>query len=75
MPYQATAMRPRITAGRLAPRTPNAMRAVTGYGTPVCWEGRATRLHSQYTATMPTSRASSTCEAEMPSAKRLPAKT
>jgi hypothetical protein len=35
MPYHATAIKPRMIAGMLAPRTPNTLRQITGYGTPV----------------------------------------
>src|ERR1700709_2246662 len=35
MPYQATAIRPRMMAGTLAPRTPNGIREATGEGGPV----------------------------------------
>ncbi len=45
MPYQATAIRPRMMAGMLAPSTPKELRHTTGYGTPACWLGLATRLH------------------------------
>ena len=35
----------RMTAGTFAPSTPNAVRQITGYGTPATWLGLATRLH------------------------------
>ena len=44
MPYQATAISPRMIAGMFAPSTPNDIREITGYGMPVAWLGRATRL-------------------------------
>ena len=47
MPYQATAIRPRMMAGTFAPSTPNAARLITGYGTPVTWLGLATRLQKK----------------------------
>ena len=47
MPYQATAIRPRMMAGTLAPSTPNTDRQITGYGTPVTWLGLATRLQKK----------------------------
>ena len=75
MPYQATAIRPRMMAGMFAPSTPNALRQMTGYGTPVAWLGRATRLQRKYTIVMPTSSATSTCQPARPSANRLPAVT
>ena len=75
MPYQATAMRPRMMAGMLAPRTPNTLRQITGYGTPVAWLGLATRLQKKLTMTMPISNAMSTCQLASPNAKRLPAVT
>ena len=37
MPYQATAIRPRMMAGMFAPRTPKEIREATGYGVPVAW--------------------------------------
>lgn len=74
-PYQATAMRPRMTAGMLAPRTPNTARLMTGYGTPVFWLGLATRLQKTWTMTMPTTSATSTCQDAMPSANSDPAVT
>ena len=64
-----------MIAGILAPLTPKQIRVVTGYGTPACWDGLATRLQSMLTATMPTNSETSTCHDEMPSAKRLPANT
>ncbi|XQU68672.1 hypothetical protein OJJOAM_001403 [Cupriavidus sp. H18C1] len=73
MPYHATAIRPRITAGMLAPSTPNEARQITGYGVPVTWLGLATRLQKNCTMTMPTSSAASTCQLVRPSANRLPA--
>jgi hypothetical protein len=36
-----------MIAGMFAPSTPNATREITGYGVPVAWLGRATRLHSR----------------------------
>jgi hypothetical protein len=47
MPYQATAMAPRMMAGTLAPRTPKTVRQMTGYGTPVSCDGLATRLQKK----------------------------
>src|SRR4051812_16990244 len=75
MPYQATAISPRMIAGMLAPSTPNGLRHTTGYGTPACWLGLATRLHRKYTMVMPTNSARSPCQLARPSAKRLPAVT
>lgn len=75
MPYHAIAISPRITAGTLAPSTPNVARHATGYGTPICWLGRAIRLHSRFTIVMPTISAISTCQLVSPSANRLPANT
>lgn len=74
-PYQAIAMRPRMIAGTFAPSTPNTARLITGYGTPVRWEGLATRLAKTWTIRMPTTRAMSTCQLAMPSAKSEPAVT
>ena len=75
MPYQATATRPRITAGTLAPRTPKTDRQITGNGTPVRWLGLATRLQKNRTMEMPTMRQMKTCQLVSPRAKRLPAVT
>lgn len=75
MPYQATAMRPRITAGMLAPSTPNVARQMTGYGTPLRWLDFAIKFANTLTMPMPTSSAINTCQLVSPSAKRLPAKT
>ena len=75
MPYQATAINPRMMAGIFAPSTPNEIRDATGYGVPVACDGRATRLHRKYTMVMPTSSAINTCQAANPSANRLPAVT
>ena len=48
MPYQATAIRPRMIAGMLAPSTPNTERQMTGYGTPgALADGLATRLQKK----------------------------
>ena len=66
MPYQATAISPRMIAGMFAPNTPNEIRDATGYGVPVAWLGRATRLHRKYTIVIPTSNAISTCHAARP---------
>ncbi|MCY1235111.1 hypothetical protein D9M72_477150 [compost metagenome] len=74
-PYQATAIRPRMMAGMLAPLTPKTARLMTGYGTPVSWLGFATRLQKMLTITMPANRATSTCQLASPRAKRLPAVT
>ena len=71
MPYQATAIRPRMMAGMFAPSTPKEIRDATGYGVPVACEGRATRLHRKYTMVIPTSNAISTCQAANPNANRL----
>src|SRR6476661_1573244 len=73
MPYQATAIRPRMMAGMLAPRTPKTERQITGYGTPVRWLGLATRLQKNRTMVMPTMRHTNTCQLVRPRAKRLPA--
>src|SRR5689334_18881659 len=75
IPYQATAMSPRMIAGTFAPSTPNDARQITGYGTPVTWLGFATRLQKTCTMPMPTSNASSTCQLDRPSMNRLPAVT
>src|SRR6478736_7240 len=75
MPYQATAINPRMIAGMFAPNTPNEIRDATGYGVPVACDGRATRLHRKYTMVMPTNNAISTCHAANPNANRLPAVT
>ncbi len=47
MPYQATAIRPRMIAGTFAPSTPKTLRQITGYGTPVSCDGFATRLQKK----------------------------
>ncbi|MGF6937554.1 hypothetical protein OKW41_006716 [Paraburkholderia sp. UCT70] len=75
MPYHATAIRPRITAGTFAPSTPKVARHATGYGTPFSWLGFAIRLHSTFTSVMPISSDTSTCQLVRPSANRLPANT
>src|SRR6476661_7184543 len=75
MPYQATAINPRMIAGMFAPNTPNEIRDATGYGVPVACDGRATRLHRKYTIVIPTNNAISTCHAANPNANRLPAVT
>ena len=75
MPYQATAISPRMIAGMFAPNTPNEIRDATGYGVPVACDGRATRLHRKYTIVIPTSNATNTCHAANPNANRLPAVT
>ncbi len=36
-----------MIAGMFAPRTPNTLRQITGYGTPVTWLGLATRLQKK----------------------------
>ena len=68
MPYQATAINPRMIAGMFAPNTPNEIRDATGYGVPVACDGRATRLHRKYTIVIPTNNAISTCHAANPNA-------
>ena len=75
MPYQATAMRPRITAGMLAPSTPNTERQMTGNGTPVRCDGLATRLQKKSTIEMPTMRQMKTCQLVRPRANSEPAVT
>jgi hypothetical protein len=47
MPYQATAIAPRMMAGTFAPRTPKTVRQIAGYGTPVSCDGLATRLQKK----------------------------
>ncbi len=64
-----------MMAGMLAPSTPNTLRQITGYGTPVAWLGLATRLQKTLTITMPINNATSTCQLASPSANRLPAVT
>ncbi|SAL45967.1 hypothetical protein AWB72_04823 [Caballeronia concitans] len=75
MPYHATAISPRMTAGMFAPSTPKVARHATGYGTPATWLGFAMRLHSTFTSPMPIRSDTSTCQLVRPSAKRLPANT
>src|SRR6478736_5628084 len=75
MPYQATAINPRMIAGMFAPSTPNEIRDATGYGVPVACDGRATRLHRKYTIVIPTNNAISTCHAARPNANNDPAVT
>ncbi|MNN73787.1 hypothetical protein D3C81_1899360 [compost metagenome] len=75
MPYQATAIKPRMTAGIFAPNTPNASRQITGYGTAACWLGLATRLAINCTMQIPPSKAINTCQLANPSANRLAANT
>ncbi len=70
-PYQAIAMTP----GMFAPLMPKIARFTTGYGTPVFWLGLATRFAKTWTMTMPTTRATSTCQAAMPRANSEPAVT
>ncbi len=75
MPYQATAMSPRMMAGTLAPSTPNTERQMTGNGTPVRWQGLATRLQKNSTMEMPTMRQMNTCQLVRPRANSEPAVT
>jgi hypothetical protein len=64
-----------MIAGMFAPLTPNTLRQMTGYGTPVACDGFATRLQKKCTMPMPTSSEISTCQLARPSANRLPAVT
>ena len=66
MPYQAMAMTARMSAGRLAPNTPNEMRAMTGNGAPVRCPANPVRFMRKNTITMPTTRATNTCHASSP---------
>ena len=68
-------MQPRMMAGMFAPRTPKIARLITGYGTPVTWLGLATRLQKNITMPMPTTSATSTCQAAMPRLNSAPAVT
>ena len=53
MPYQAMATKPRMSAGTLAPKVPKAMRARTGYGSPVACPIQPERFMSMKATMMP----------------------
>lgn len=73
-PYHTMPTTPRISAARFAPITPIETRAITGKGMPCLKLGLPTQFISTYTMRMPMVSASSTCQPEMPSRKRLAAK-
>ena len=66
MPYQAMAIAARISAARLAPKTPNEMRAITGKGTPVAWPANPVRFIRKNTTVMPSINAMNTCQPTSP---------
>ena len=47
MPYQATAIKPRMMAGMFAPSTPNTVRQITGC-TPVTFQQLAAGFQREY---------------------------
>ncbi len=68
MPNHAIATAPRMRAGICAPLVPNAMRLITGNGTPVFSPMNPDRLSSRKRNTPPSVRASRICHPPRPSA-------
>jgi hypothetical protein len=66
MPYQAMAMIARMRAGMFAPHTPKLNREKTGKGMPVRWPAYPIQFIPMKMIVKPTSRETSTCQAESP---------
>ena len=64
-----------MMAGRFAPCTPKMARLITGYGTPVTWDGFATRLQNTITIKIPITNDTNTCQLAIPSENNAPAVT